>query len=49
MQNAGSVGVPKQLVIEKDPSSIPDAVKQAGLALPLGMFCRNNVDMMILI
>ncbi|XP_023746570.1 inositol-tetrakisphosphate 1-kinase 3 isoform X2 [Lactuca sativa] len=31
----GSVGVPKQLVIEKDPSSIPDAVKQAGLALPL--------------
>ncbi|XP_076902824.1 inositol-tetrakisphosphate 1-kinase 3-like isoform X1 [Bidens hawaiensis] len=31
----GTVGVPKQLVIEKDPSSIPNAVKKAGLALPL--------------
>ncbi|KAL4558958.1 hypothetical protein LXL04_031084 [Taraxacum kok-saghyz] len=31
----GSVGVPKQLVIEKDPSSIPHAVREAGLALPL--------------
>ncbi|KAI3685840.1 hypothetical protein L6452_35100 [Arctium lappa] len=31
----GTVGVPKQLVIEKDPSSIPDAVKKAGLSLPL--------------
>ncbi|KAI3758443.1 hypothetical protein L6452_06006 [Arctium lappa] len=31
----GTVGVPKQLVIEKDPSSIPDAIKKAGLSLPL--------------
>ncbi|KAI3491214.1 hypothetical protein L1887_44461 [Cichorium endivia] len=31
----GTVGVPKQLVIEKDPSSIPNAVREAGLALPL--------------
>ncbi|XP_071717713.1 inositol-tetrakisphosphate 1-kinase 3-like isoform X3 [Rutidosis leptorrhynchoides] len=32
---AGTVGVPKQLVIEKDPLSISDAVKKAGLSLPL--------------
>ncbi|KAL2529370.1 Inositol-tetrakisphosphate 1-kinase 3 [Forsythia ovata] len=31
----GKVGVPKQLVFEKDPSSIPDAVNQAGLRLPI--------------
>ncbi|XP_022019841.1 inositol-tetrakisphosphate 1-kinase 3 isoform X2 [Helianthus annuus] len=31
----GTVGVPKQLVIEKDPSSISSAVKKAGLTLPL--------------
>ncbi|XP_047325698.1 inositol-tetrakisphosphate 1-kinase 3-like [Impatiens glandulifera] len=31
----GTVGVPKQLVIKKDPSSIPDAVYRAGLTLPL--------------
>uniref|UniRef100_A0A5B7AW60 Inositol-tetrakisphosphate 1-kinase n=2 Tax=Davidia involucrata TaxID=16924 RepID=A0A5B7AW60_DAVIN len=31
----GKVGVPKQLVIKKDPSSIPDAVNKAGLMLPL--------------
>ncbi|KAK9166115.1 hypothetical protein Scep_001306 [Stephania cephalantha] len=31
----GKVGVPKQLVIMKDPSSIPDAVAKAGLCLPL--------------
>lgn len=31
----GTVGVPKQLVIERDPSSISGAVKKAGLALPL--------------
>lgn len=35
---AGTVGVPRQLVIKKDPSSIPDAVSKAGLRLPLGMF-----------
>ncbi|MCL7024083.1 hypothetical protein MKW94_030215, partial [Papaver nudicaule] len=34
----GTVGVPKQLVITKDPSSIPDAVSKAGLMLPLGEF-----------
>lgn len=37
VQDAGTVGVPKQLVIQKDPSSISDAVRKAGLALPLGM------------
>ncbi|KAK1324195.1 Inositol-tetrakisphosphate 1-kinase 2 [Acorus calamus] len=31
----GKVGVPRQLVIKKDPSSIPDAVTRAGLMLPL--------------
>ncbi|EYU36415.1 hypothetical protein MIMGU_mgv1a009474mg [Erythranthe guttata] len=31
----GTVGVPKQLVIEKDPSSIHRAVNKAGLRLPL--------------
>ncbi|KAL7085379.1 hypothetical protein ACP275_14G278800 [Erythranthe tilingii] len=31
----GTVGVPKQLVIEKDPSSIHGAVTKAGLRLPL--------------
>eukprot|EP00262_Sarcandra_glabra_P013166 TRINITY_DN3595_c0_g1_i1.p1 TRINITY_DN3595_c0_g1~~TRINITY_DN3595_c0_g1_i1.p1 ORF type:complete len:348 (+),score=55.32 TRINITY_DN3595_c0_g1_i1:353-1396(+) len=31
----GKVGVPKQLVITKDPSSIPDAVSKVGLKLPL--------------
>lgn len=41
VHDAGTVGVPKQLVIKKDPSSISDAVKKAGLSLPLGMlpFC----------
>lgn len=40
---AGTVGVPRQLVIKKDPSSIPDAVSKAGLKLPLGMFAFFNV------
>ncbi|CAN4095305.1 unnamed protein product [Withania somnifera] len=31
----GKVGVPRQLVIEEDPSSISDAVDTAGLSLPL--------------
>nr|XP_017243993.1 PREDICTED: inositol-tetrakisphosphate 1-kinase 3-like isoform X2 [Daucus carota subsp. sativus] len=31
----GIVRVPKQLVIKKDPSSIPEAVSKAGLILPL--------------
>ncbi|XP_068656053.1 inositol-tetrakisphosphate 1-kinase 3-like isoform X2 [Aristolochia californica] len=31
----GKVGVPRQLVITKDPSSIPDAAVKAGLTLPL--------------
>ena len=35
----GKVGVPRQLVIKKDPSSIPYEVNKAGLKLPLGMFC----------
>ena len=33
---AGKVGVPRQLVITKDPSSIPYEVTKAGLSLPLG-------------
>jgi len=32
----GEVCAPRQLVIMKDPSSIPDAVAKAGLSLPLG-------------
>ncbi|KAI4366509.1 hypothetical protein MLD38_022380 [Melastoma candidum] len=31
----GNVGVPKQLVIKKDASSIPDAVDRSGLRLPI--------------
>ncbi|CAK9157715.1 unnamed protein product [Ilex paraguariensis] len=31
----GKVRVPRQLVIKRDPSSIPDAVNKAGLTLPL--------------
>ncbi|XP_042007691.1 inositol-tetrakisphosphate 1-kinase 3-like [Salvia splendens] len=31
----GKVGVPRQLVIKKDPSSIPGAVSKAGLRLPI--------------
>lgn len=31
----GNVSVPKQLVIKKDASSIPDAVNEAGLILPI--------------
>ncbi|XP_007018385.2 PREDICTED: inositol-tetrakisphosphate 1-kinase 3 isoform X1 [Theobroma cacao] len=31
----GKVGVPRQLVIKRDASSIPDAVAKAGLTLPL--------------
>ncbi|KAG6483659.1 hypothetical protein ZIOFF_060311 [Zingiber officinale] len=31
----GKVGVPKQLVISKEPSSIPEAVRKARLGLPL--------------
>jgi hypothetical protein len=33
---AGKVGVPKQLFVNTDPSSIPAAVLRAGLSLPLG-------------
>ena len=33
---AGKVGVPKQLFVNTDPSSIPAAVTRAGLSLPLG-------------
>lgn len=36
--SAGKVGVPRQLVIKKDASSIPDAVGMAGLRLPLGVY-----------
>ncbi|KAL8472934.1 hypothetical protein ACS0TY_029958 [Phlomoides rotata] len=32
----GTVGVPKQLVIKKDPSSILDYVNETGLRLPIG-------------
>lgn len=42
---SGFVGVPKQLVITGDATSIPACVSAAGLKLPLGQFCttRNNV------
>ncbi|XP_022763564.1 inositol-tetrakisphosphate 1-kinase 3-like isoform X7 [Durio zibethinus] len=33
--NCGKVGVPRQMVIKKDPLSIPDEVTKAGLKLPL--------------
>ena len=33
---SGTVGVPKQLVITGDPASIPNAIAEAGLKLPLG-------------
>lgn len=33
----GRVGVPRQLVITKDPLSVPDEVNKAGLKLPLGI------------
>lgn len=35
---AGRVCAPKQLVIKKDPTSIPFEVAKAGLRLPLGIF-----------
>ncbi|KAF8728264.1 hypothetical protein HU200_018858 [Digitaria exilis] len=35
LTNRGEVCTPRQLVIMKDPSSIPDAVAKAGLTLPL--------------
>ncbi|CAA2995974.1 inositol-tetrakisphosphate 1-kinase 3-like isoform X1 [Olea europaea subsp. europaea] len=31
----GKVGVPKQLIFKKDPSTIPEAVNKAGLRLPI--------------
>jgi len=34
--SAGKVRVPKQLFVNTDPSSIPAAVRRAGLSLPLG-------------
>ncbi|TQD83700.1 hypothetical protein C1H46_030730 [Malus baccata] len=36
----GKVGVPKQLIVTKDPSSIPNEVDKAGLKLPLGYLGR---------
>ncbi|XP_050150929.1 inositol-tetrakisphosphate 1-kinase 3-like isoform X3 [Malus sylvestris] len=35
MSFKGKVGVPKQLIVTKDPSSIPNEVDKAGLKLPL--------------
>jgi inositol-1,3,4-trisphosphate 5/6-kinase/inositol-tetrakisphosphate 1-kinase len=34
----GKVGVPQQLVITKNPSTIPYEVTKAGMKLPLGIF-----------
>jgi hypothetical protein len=34
--SAGKVRVPRQMVINNDPSSIPHEVTSAGLKLPLG-------------
>lgn len=36
--HAGKVGVPRQLVIKRDASAIPEMVNRAGLTLPLGMY-----------
>lgn len=41
--DAGKVDVPRQLVIKKDASSIPDAVTKAGLMLPLGICLVHSV------
>ena len=38
LNGAGKVGIPKQIVIKKDASSIPGAVAKAGLMLPIGAF-----------
>lgn len=35
--HTGKVSVPRQLVIKRDASSIPELVNRAGLTLPLGM------------
>jgi len=39
----GKVGVPKQLFVNTDPSSIPAAVTRAGLSLPLGKYALLTV------
>ena len=44
---SGEVCTPRQLVIMKDPSSIPDAVIKAGLTLPLGELFIHNYDPVI--
>lgn len=36
--HAGTVGVPRQLVIKRDALAIPELVNKAGLTLPLGMY-----------
>lgn len=36
--DAGKVDIPRQLVIKKDAACIPDAVTNAGLMLPIGIF-----------
>ena len=36
--HSGKVGVPRQLVINRDASAIPELVSRAGLNLPLGMY-----------
>lgn len=41
---AGKVGVPRQLVIKKDASSISDAVAKYGLTLPLGMHMFTFIE-----
>lgn len=41
--SAGKVRVPKQLFVNTDPSSIPAAVRRAGLSLPLGKSTRLAV------
>lgn len=37
IRGAVKVDVPKQVVIEQDTLSIPEAVAKAGLTLPVGM------------
>jgi len=44
--HTGKVGVPRQLVIKRDASSIPDAVAKAGLRLPFGMYVLHMCSLL---
>lgn len=44
---SGFVGVPRQLVVTGDATSIPASVSAAGLKLPLGQCCTTINNVMI--